>query len=113
MAFYQEFHYCQVPFTLKVGDGICDNYGMYNTAACNCDGGDCKYFNKDYPNCEANFTQLIGDAGHCNNNGFFNTEACAFDGGDCIDFNKVYPECKADQYTYYISRTSTSECIKM
>ena len=99
MAFYQEFRYCQVPFTLKVGDGICDHYGMYNTAACNYDGGDCKDFNKDYPNCEANFTQLIGD-GHCDNHGFFNTEACGFDGGDCIAFNKIYPECKAENGTH-------------
>lgn len=94
MAFYQEFRFCQVPFILKVGDGVCDNYGMYNTAACNYDNGDCESFTQLYPDCKANYTQYLGD-GHCDNHGFFNTEACGFDAGDCIEFNKMYPGCKA------------------
>ena len=101
MAFYQEFRYCKVPFVFNVGDGLCDNYGMYNTPACNYDGGDCDNFNKVYPGCKANITRLMGD-GHCDNYGFFNTEACGYDGGDCIEFNKIYDpeECKADNGTH-------------
>ncbi len=99
MAFYQEFRYCHVQYILRYGDGICDNYGEYNTLACNYDGGDCLKFNQEFPDCKANLTQLLGN-GHCDNYGEYNTETCGFDKGDCIKFNQEYPGCKATNGTH-------------
>lgn len=36
---------CNVSSPGRLGDGACDNYGAYNTAACNWDFGDCCYQN--------------------------------------------------------------------
>jgi hypothetical protein len=32
---------CGATNLVWLGDGYCDSYGVYNTAACNYDGGDC------------------------------------------------------------------------
>ena len=95
MAFYQEISYCLVPDPSLLGDGICDNFGKYNTIGCNFDNGDCLEFNKRYPpSCKAPYPFLLGDK-KCEKD--FNTPSCEFDGGDCLVFNRDFPDCKAEK----------------
>lgn len=84
--------------TDSIGNGRCDDFWGYNTAACDYDGGDCCMASNpdlfddndcrdprytDYPNCDVAFRDKIGD-GDCDNfiSGY-NTEKCGWDGGDC------------------------------
>ena len=69
MAFYQEIRYCIVSDPSLLGDGICHNFGLYNTAGCGFDGGDCDGFNANYThdgvnNCTAPYPFFLGD-GKC------------------------------------------------
>ena len=73
---------CHVYDPTLIGDGYCDTYGGYNTAACGFDGGDCIV--PGYPDCFVGYPILIGN-GICNNYDGYNTAACGFDGGDCAD----------------------------
>ena len=73
---------CHVYDPTLIGDGNCNNYGGYNTAACGFDGGDCIV--PGYPDCFVGYPILIGN-GICNNYDGYNTAACGFDGGDCAD----------------------------
>ena len=63
----------------KILDKTCD--GFMNTLECGFDGGDCKAFNLQYPNCRVPDIKLVGD-GFCNG-GIYNTIGCGHDGGDC------------------------------
>jgi hypothetical protein len=40
-------------------DGKCDRFDL-NTLECGFEGGDCVKFNKDYPNCNAEFPYKVG-----------------------------------------------------
>ena len=71
---------CKVPNPSLVGDGMC-NGGLYNTAECLWDAGDCIYYNTMYPNCHVPNPSLIGD-GKCDGDEY-STEQCDWDGGDC------------------------------
>ena len=57
------------------------NGGLYNTAECLWDAGDCIYYNTMYPNCHVPNPSLIGD-GKCDGDEYSN-EQCDWDGGDC------------------------------
>ena len=87
----------------KVGDGICNDEGAFNTAKCKWDGGDCcsqtcdknkfpklcgaKGYTCRDPNhhdnktkvCEVPDTDRLGD-GHCDAKGNYNTALCKYDG---------------------------------
>ncbi len=79
-------------------DGIC-NGGIFNTAICNFDEGDCAEMNKQYPDCELldprndflndfdydGIPPGLGD-GQCNG-GPHNVKECGYDGGDCVECN--------------------------
>ena len=54
MAFYQDIQYCIVGNNDFLGDGICHNFGNFNSAGCKFYNGDCKEFNQEFPpNCKA------------------------------------------------------------
>ncbi len=91
MAFYQNIQLCFVPSPYLLGDGICQNYGNYNTANCGFDNGDCTDFNRIYPECQVDHPILLQD-GVCVG-GEYNTEECGWDGGNCLDFNRLYSKC--------------------
>lgn len=95
MAFYQEYRFCVdiLDPDLLLGDGVCHNFGNYNSAACEFDYGDCDEFNKKYPNCKADYPEYLNN-GRCDE-GLYNTEECGWDGGDCLTFaGKSFPaEC--------------------
>ena len=95
MAFYQEIRYCIVPNPASLGNGICQNFGKYNTAGCEFDGGDCVEFNKEFPNCKAEYPIFLGD-GRCDG-GEYDTEECGWDGGDCSEFHQQYPDCAVEK----------------
>ena len=80
MAFYQDFQRCPVPSATLLGDGICHNFGKYNTAGCAFDNGDCLEFNRQHPGCKAEYIDLLGD-GRCDG-GDYNTQECGFDFGE-------------------------------
>ena len=94
-----EYPDCKLDFNVGagvMGDGKCDfpkNFGS-NIPECGWEGGDCKIFNEEYPNCTVQFPYLIGD-GVCY--GEYNWKDCGFDGGDCLkmnaDLRKNYPNC--------------------
>ena len=56
---------------------------------CNEDGGDCSNFIHDYPDCNVDEPELIGD-GHCDGMPYF-TEDCGMDGSDCELCNIARP----------------------
>ena len=95
MAFFQKIEYCLITNPTFLGDGICHNFGKYNTAGCRFDGGDCDKFNRDFPNCQVNKTIYLND-GRCDG-GMFNTEECGWDGKDCEEFNEKYPGCSVEK----------------
>lgn len=72
---------CPDERTFLINDGKCD--GFLNNAACSYDGSDCDAFNEEYPGCEVEFPDLVGN-GWCSG-GNYNTEACKWDGGDCLE----------------------------
>ena len=83
---------CVVSDPSLIGNGQCD-FGNYNTATCDYDGGDCDKLNQ-FPNCKARDPTRIGD-GRCDmddvcKDEFYN-EDCGWDGGDCSAPN--YPNC--------------------
>lgn len=97
MAFFQKIRYCIVNNPPLLGDGICHNFGSYNSAAgCGFDGGDCNGFNTKYPNCEAEDLPAILNNSKCDG-GVYNKAACDWDGGVCVNFNKKYPNCRVDK----------------
>ncbi len=67
-----------------LGNGVCNQF--LNNAECDYDDGDCEHFNKEYPDCVANFNDVVpsfvGD-GVCHG-GNYNIKECGFDGGDCL-----------------------------
>jgi hypothetical protein len=65
----------------RVGDGICDNFGGYNSLECGNDGSDCSNFNLQYPECEGENPDVIGD-GNCDPE--YDNAECGFDGFDCF-----------------------------
>ncbi len=84
--FKDRYPYCTIGVENipKFGNGRCDG-GIYNTIACDFDGGDCLSFNLQYPNCnKALEPWRIGD-GKCDE--IFSTPECGFDGNDCCPFN--------------------------
>ncbi len=90
MAFYQEIRYCIGINPDRLGDGICDNHGKYNSPACAFDNGDCNAFNENYPKCTVEYLPWLGD-GQCHLHwagGDYNSAECGFDGGDCEEYNK-------------------------
>jgi len=95
MAFYQEIRYCIVPNPASLGDGICQNFGKYNTAGCGFDNGDCVEFNKKFPDCEAMYPILL-ENDRCDG-GEYNTQECGWDGGYCDSFNTEYPNCNVEK----------------
>lgn len=95
---------CNVANPNKVGDGVCDALGGYNSKECGNDGGDCKNFNENYattanrnctasdlPCCEVEKPHLLGDGVCQDGEGEYNTEGCRWDGGDCLHEN--YTSC--------------------
>ncbi len=83
MAFYQEFRFCiGISDPDLLGDGVCQNYGNYNSAACEFDYGDCDDFNDEYPNCKAVNPENLNNS-WCDG-GLYDTEECGWDGGDCL-----------------------------
>lgn len=77
MAFYQEIRYCIVSDPSLLGDGICHNFGLYNTAGCGFDGGDCDKFNAQYTrdgvnNCTAPYPVFLED-GKCDGGDVYST----------------------------------------
>jgi len=72
---------CPDERTFLINDGKCD--GFLNNAACSYDGSDCDAFNLEYPGCDVDFPDLVGN-GWCSG-GNYNTEACQWDGGDCLE----------------------------
>ena len=82
---------CIVNVFHKIGNGYCD-FGEYNTAACQYDGGDCDDFNSKYPDCLGILNSELGD-GICQHN----TQGCNFDDGDCDAFRLFFPDCTADK----------------
>ena len=63
-----------------IGNVVCQ--GIYNTAECNFDEGDCDLFNS-YPDCIIGGPlPVVGNGTSCNQG--FNTVKCGFDGGDCV-----------------------------
>ena len=90
---------CNVPDPNLIGDGNCDG-DLYNTTACNYDGGDCllnenisndddSNSSDDYINsvCIVPYLKLIGD-GNCDGD-VYNTTACNYDGGDCLNIDNT------------------------
>ena len=87
-----------------LGDGFCDaEFGQYNTAACDWDGGDCcsstcqssvtygcghyaSYICLDPEGnntvCDVAYPSRVGD-GTCDLTGHYNSAGCDWDGGDC------------------------------
>ena len=72
-----------------------------NLPECRNDGGDCDWFNMNYPDCEVPDPEKINN-GKCdrnytcthNNNiitGSYNSKVCGWDGGDCL--LEQYPNC--------------------
>ena len=108
MTFYQLFRMCSVANPLLLGDGICHNYGNYNTPGCTFDEGDCLLFNQEFPGCKAKYIDLLGD-GVCDG-GDYNTIACGYDGGDCPPIsstvranpNRNLTSCEDVDYPYRI-----------
>jgi len=84
------FPSCNVLNPSLLGNGICDNYGMYNTKECGNDGGDCREFNLMYPKCQSPYPFSLGD-GDCYNDENSGPE-CNFDGGDCVN-KTAFPHC--------------------
>ena len=72
---------CNVENVFLIGDGKCDNYGLYNTNACGFDSGDCAAFNLKYPNCKAMHPSRIGD-NNCDDSTYYRSE-CGWDENDC------------------------------
>jgi len=72
---------CPDERTFLINDGNCD--GFLNNAQCSYDGSDCIAFNEEYPGCDVDFPNLVGN-GWCSG-GNYNTEACKWDGGDCLE----------------------------
>lgn len=94
-----------VRFDVKnVKNGVCDR--VLNVQECKDDGGDCSWFNENFPNCDVPIPHKIGD-GKCDGvfysasghdiAGSYNSEACGWDGGDCKEandqFSKSWPSC--------------------
>lgn len=80
---------CLVQSINAIGNGKCDNFGLYNTEKCGWDGGDCISFNEKYPNCTAQIPDLIGD-GSCNNLFPYYSEECGWDEDDCETIISVW-----------------------
>ena len=73
---------CNVADPTKLGDGICDVVGNYNSPECNFDFGDCEILNM-YPDCPLSpaDSAKLGD-GKCDYGLLFSLE-CGLDHGDC------------------------------
>eukprot|EP00979_Chaetoceros_neogracilis_P015686 scaffold6385_cov207-Chaetoceros_neogracile.AAC.2 len=89
-SYCTEYPNCNADFPRYIGNGDCD-VGVYDTAECGFDGGDCVVPN--YPDCRVDRPSNIGD-GRCDG-GAYNTAECGFDGGDCVVPN--YPDCRVDR----------------
>ena len=108
---------CIVENTTKLGDGICDRTGNYNTPECDDDGGDCKNLNL-YPDCgiPASESAKLGD-GVCDG-GLFFTEECGFDHGDCANCKVDNPsligdgECDGGDYNTEECGWDGGDCIE-
>lgn len=72
---------CVVGEPTRIGDDNCDNYGIYNTAICGFDGGDCIQFNMMYNGCNVVHPDVELSNGICTP-AYDNIE-CRFDGLDC------------------------------
>merc|ERR1712071_686824 len=77
----------------EIGDGLCSGAEEYNNINCGFDGDDCLRFMKDYPNCQVEEPNRVGD-GVCDS-GSYNTGGCEWDGGDC-DCRVDIPEWLGD-----------------
>lgn len=71
----------------NINDGHCDS--ILNTIECKSDGGDCSWFNDNFPHCNVPFPDKIGD-GKCDGaffnelgiyEGSYNVLECGYDGG--------------------------------
>lgn len=74
---------CLIPNPLteeNYSNDECDT--LLNTKECKYDGGDCKHFNKAYPDCNVDQPKFVGDE-YCDGP-LYNTTECGFDGGDCL-----------------------------
>ena len=91
----------------KVGDGVCNDEGAFNTLKCKWDGGDCcsetcnipkfgtrcgskgftcrdpDHFDNQTVVCEVPDTDRVGD-GYCDVKGNYNTALCNYDGECCF-----------------------------
>lgn len=95
MAFYQEIRFCVVPNPALLGDGICHNFGNYNSAGCGFDRGDCDDFNVKYPGCMAEFPSLLTNS-LCDG-GAYNTQECGWDNKACTNLALGnYPNCTVE-----------------
>ena len=86
----QQYPACEVPFPQHIGDGICNDWGSYNTAECGWDGGDCSLYDS-LIDCQVEYPSQIGD-NMCQDWENYNTQECGWDGGDCDLYNS-YPDC--------------------
>lgn len=111
---------CIVPFPSKINDGRCDGLfsfydgvtgqlisGSYNSEVCGFDGGDCKQFNSEYPNCTKIEHPFLMYNDVCDED-WYDTQDCGWDNGACGTNGQMAseeelklrrPNCIVDDYT--------------
>lgn len=91
----KKYPHCNAPRLTEIGNQICNDTPLYNTAECGWDGGDCPEpaVVKGYINCAVSYPDKIGD-GVCHDWHPYNTEECGYDGMDCVNKEvEGYPFC--------------------
>jgi hypothetical protein len=91
-----------------LGDGFCDNLGLYVHDECGLEGGDCMEcfaafeaaFEKD-----DDFFDTLAD-GHCDGSSPLNIEICGFDGFDCYECM----EMNLNNTEFIASRLGDGQC---